>query len=86
MTLRRAAPCSCLAREKTEEHHRCETGTYPHVEGFVNVPLDLVALKDLLALHGCTHVVMPRSLAGDRGPDFILADDFVGLLEEGVPA
>lgn len=87
MTLRRAAPCSCLAREKTEEHHRCETGTYPHVEGFVNVPLDLEALKNLLALHECTHVVMPRSLTGEEYPDFFIpADGFVGLLEEGVPA
>jgi len=82
LTLRRAAPCSCLAREKTEEYHRCETGTYPHVE----VPLDLEALKNLLALHECTHVVMPRSLTGEEYPDFIPADGFVGLLEEGVPA
>jgi hypothetical protein len=65
---------------------RRETGTYPHVEGFVNVPLDLEALKNLLALHECTHVVMPRSLTGEEYPDFIPADGFVGLLEEGVPA
>jgi hypothetical protein len=75
-----------FSSEEEAEEYRRETGTYPHVGGFVNVPLDLVALKDLLALHECTHVVMPRSLTGEAPPDFILADDFVGLLEEGVPA
>jgi hypothetical protein len=27
--------------EEEAEDYRCETGTYPHAEGFVNVPLDL---------------------------------------------
>ena len=75
-----------FSSEEEAEEYRRETGTYTHAEGFVNVPLELDALKDLLALHECTHVVMPLSLTGDRGPDFILADGFVGLLEEGVPA
>ncbi len=76
-----------FSSEEEAEEYRRETGTYPRrAEGFVNVPLDLEALKDLLALHECTHVVMPRSLTGEEHPDFIPADGFVELLEEGVPA
>jgi hypothetical protein len=75
-----------FSSEEEAEEYRRETGTYPRAEGFVNVPLELDGLKDLLALHECTHVVMPWSLTGEAPPDFILADDFVWLLEEGMPA
>jgi hypothetical protein len=74
-----------FSSEEAEEYRRT-TGTYPPEEGFVNVPLDLTALKDILALHECTHVVMPRSLTGEEGPDFIPADGFVELLEDLPPA
>ena len=75
-----------FASEEEADGYRLKTGTYPAEEGFVNVPLDQVTLEDLLALHGCTHVVMPVSLTGEEGPDFFAAGDFVGMLEDPVPA
>ena len=76
-----------FASEEEATEYRLRTGTYPAEEGFVNVPLDLTALEDLLGLHECTHVVTPVSLAGDGGPDLFDAGDFVGMLEEAeVPA
>ena len=72
--------------EEEAEGYRLRTGNYPAEEGFVNVPVDVVALKDLLALHECTYVVMPVSMVGDEGPDFFAAGDFVGMLESSPPA
>ncbi len=71
-----------FSSEEEADEYRRETGTYPAEEGFVSVPLDVTALKDLLTLHECTHVVMPRSLTGEEHPDVFAAEDFVWLLEE----
>ena len=71
-----------FSSEEEAAEYRRERGVYPAEEGFVNLPLDVAALKDLLALHECTHVVMPRSLTGERPPDFFAAEDFVWLLQE----
>ena len=75
-----------FASEEEADGYRLKTGNYPAEEGFVNVPLELTALEDLLALHECTHVVMPVSLTGEEGPDFFAAGDFLGMLEDPVPA
>ena len=75
-----------FASEEEATGYRLKTGNYPAEEGFVNVPLDVDALEDVLDLHGCTHVVMPVSLTGEEAPDFFAAADFVGMLEECVPA
>ena len=72
--------------EEEAEGYRLRTGNYPAEEGFVNVPVDVVALKDILALHECTHVVMPVSMLGDEGPDYFATGDFVGMLESSPPA
>jgi len=50
------------------------------------VPVNPEALEDIVALHECTHIVMPVSLTGEEGPDFFAAGDFVGMLEECAPA
>jgi hypothetical protein len=75
-----------FASEEEATAYRQERGTYPAEEGFANVPVDLDVLEDLLALHECTHVVMPVSLTGEEGPDYFDAGDFVGMLEEPAPA
>ncbi len=76
-----------FSSEEEAEEYRRETGTYPRrAEGFVNVPLDVDALENLLALHECTHVVMPRSLTGEEHPDFLPADGFVWMLEKAAQA
>ena len=72
--------------EEEAEGYRLRTGNYPAEEGFGNVPVDVVALKDILALHECTHVVMPVSMLGDEGPDYFATGDFVGMLESSPPA
>jgi hypothetical protein len=37
----------------------------------------------VLELHGCTHVVIPKSLIeGEEGPDFYSAEDFMWILEQ----
>jgi hypothetical protein len=75
-----------FASEEEATEYRLKTGNYPAAEGFVNVPLELDALEDLLALHECSHVVMPVSLTGEEGPDFFAAGDFLGMLQEPAPA
>ena len=43
-------------------------------------------LREVLELHECTHVVIPRSLiAGEEGPDFYAVEDFMWILEEFLP-
>ena len=76
-----------LFRDEAEaEDYRRETGVYPAEEGFKPVSLEVGALRDVLAMHECTHVVSPRPLTADsEGPDFFAAEDFVGILEEFPP-
>jgi hypothetical protein len=73
--------------EKDAEEYRLETGVYPAEEGFGPATFSVNTLRDVLELHGCTHVVMPKSLiGGEDGPDFYAAEDFMWLLEECMAA
>jgi hypothetical protein len=72
--------------EADAEEYRRDTGVYPAEEGFKPVSLELEALRDVLAVYECTHVVSPKPLTADsEGPDFFAAEAFVGMLEEFPP-
>ena len=69
--------------ERDAEEYRLHTGAYPADEGFGPVTMGADTLREVLALHECTHVVIPRSLiAGEEGPDFYGVEDFLWILEE----
>ncbi|MDP9476808.1 MAG: hypothetical protein M3R38_14170 [Actinomycetota bacterium] len=77
----------CVFRSEEEaERYRTSTGKYPESEGFKVVCANHEALKTLLELHGCTHVAMPEPWTGEGEVDFFKAADFIGMLEESVPA
>jgi hypothetical protein len=72
--------------EADAEEYRLDTGLYPAEEGFKPVSLEVGALRDVLAVFECTHVVSPKPLTADsEGPDFFAAEAFVGMLEEFPP-
>ncbi len=77
----------CVFRSEEEaEKYRTSTGKYPESEGFKMVCVNHEALKTLLELHGCTHVAMPEVWTGEGNVDFFTGPDFIGMLEESVPA
>jgi hypothetical protein len=48
--------------------------------------LEVGALRDVLTVFECTHLVSPKPLTADsEGPDFFAAEDFVGMIEEFPP-
>jgi hypothetical protein len=72
--------------EKEVEKYRGATGNYPKEEGFGTATLDLEELGHVLEAHDCTHVAMPEPWTGAGNVDFFKAADFIGMLEESVPA
>ncbi len=72
--------------EGEAEKYRAATGGYPASEGWRPVGLDHQDLANVVALHGCTHVAMPRAWTGDGLVDFFDDGDFIGMLEEAEPA
>jgi hypothetical protein len=47
------------------------------------VTMSADTLREILELHECTHVVIPKSpIAGEEGPDFYAVEDFMWILEE----
>ena|SRR5215210_2005596 len=71
--------------EQEANDYRRTKGVFPKEEGFKSVTLSAKMLRDVLEMHGCTHVVTPVSLVGDEEPDFFAAEDFLGILEEFPP-
>ncbi len=74
--------------QEEAEKYRAATGKHPEEEGFRTAALDLEELGHVLEAHDCTHVAMPEPWTGDDsgGVDFFKAADFIGMLEESVPA
>ncbi len=76
----------CVFRSEEEaEKYRAATGNYPPEEGFKVLSANHKALATLLEVHDCSHVAMPEPW-GEGGVDFFKAADFIGMLEESVPA
>jgi len=72
--------------EEEAERFREHTGSYPESEGFKPVYVDHKDLANILEMHGCTHVAMPEPWTGEGNVDRFEAADFIGRLEESVPA
>jgi hypothetical protein len=71
--------------EEEAESWRREWGLYPAEEGFKVLPAEDEMLRDLLQRHGCTQVITPNSWLGEDRADFFTAENFMRILEEGVP-
>ncbi|MDP9477437.1 MAG: hypothetical protein M3R38_17430 [Actinomycetota bacterium] len=72
--------------QEEAEKYRSATGKHSKEEGFKTATLDLEELGHVLEEHGCTHVAMPEPWTGEGEVDFFKAADFIGMLEESVPA
>ena len=72
--------------EEEAEKFRQDTGKFPESEGFKAVGVDHEQLAAFLQVHECTHVGMPEPWDGEGGVDRFEAADFIGMLEESVPA
>ncbi len=72
--------------EEEAEKYRAATGNHPEGEGWRTATLDSEGLGHVLEAHGCTHVAMPEPWTGEGGVDFFTGPDFIGMLEESVPA
>ncbi len=57
------------SEEEANDYQRAR-GDFPEEEGFKPVTPNAKMLRDVLAMHECTHVVTPVSLVGDGEPDF----------------
>jgi hypothetical protein len=55
-------------------------------EDFKPLCLDHEQLAAFLEVHECTHVGMPDAWTQEGGVDRFEASDFIGMLEESVPA
>jgi hypothetical protein len=72
--------------EEDAESYRREFGIYPEEDGFKVLPAEDEVVRDLLAMHHCTHVVTPNSWLGEESSDLYTAEDFMRILESAVPA
>ena len=63
---------------RSEAHHLDES--------MKPIPVEDEQLRDLLEIYKCGHVVTPISFLGDGSVDLYPAEDFMEILEEGVPA
>jgi hypothetical protein len=72
--------------EEEAEGYRREYGLYPEEDGFKVLPAEDEVVRDLLAMHHCTHVVTPVSWLGEESSDLYTAEDFMKVLESAAPA